>query len=192
MTAPMAPIKTFDLLPENAPFTPEQRVWLSGFFAGYLGLDTQAVTALSPGQAEALINPPAEEEDAPWHDPAMAIADRMKLAEGRSTKAQLFAAMAQQNCGQCGYLCRPIRRRSRRGRSLASTSARRPQGHAARGETDLETAGAAPAAEAKPAEAAPAAPKGYSRDNRPRRCSWAAASSTARAPRRRPTISSST
>ncbi len=47
MTVAMPPVKSFDLLPENAPFTPEQRVWLSGFFAGYLNLDTAAVTALS-------------------------------------------------------------------------------------------------------------------------------------------------
>ncbi len=47
MTMRMPPVKTFDLLPENAPFTADQRVWLSGFFAGYLNLDTAAVTALS-------------------------------------------------------------------------------------------------------------------------------------------------
>jgi sulfite reductase (NADPH) flavoprotein alpha-component len=29
----------------------------------------------------------------------------MQLAEGRPLPAQLFAAMAQQDCGQCGYLC---------------------------------------------------------------------------------------
>lgn len=168
MTASVPPIRSFDLLPEGAPFSPEQRVWLSGFFAGYLGLDTQAVTALSPGQAEALLNPQAEEEDAPWHDPAMAIADRMKLAEGRSPKAQLFAAMAQQNCGQCGYLCQTY--------SAAIAEGKEPRLNlCAPGGKDtlravkqiMEAAGAAPAsaAEAKPAAAAPATPRGYSRDN---------------------------
>ncbi len=107
MTMRMPPVKTFDLLPENAPFTADQRVWLSGFFAGYLNLDTAAVTALSPGEAASLLAgaPAADEEDAPWHDPAMPIADRMALAEGKPLKRRLFAAMAQQNCGQCGYLC---------------------------------------------------------------------------------------
>jgi sulfite reductase (NADPH) flavoprotein alpha-component len=107
MTFQMPPVKTFDLLPENAPFSAEQRVWLSGFFAGYLKLDTAAVTALSPGEAAALIGAASAEaeDDAPWHDPAMAITDRMKLAEGRPVKRRMFAAMAQQNCGQCGYLC---------------------------------------------------------------------------------------
>jgi sulfite reductase (NADPH) flavoprotein alpha-component len=100
------PIKTFDLLPENAPFSPEQRVWLSGFFAGYLNLDTAAVTALSSGEVQSLTaTEAAEDDDAPWHDPAMPIADRMKLAEAKPLKRKMFAAMAQQNCGQCGYLC---------------------------------------------------------------------------------------
>jgi sulfite reductase (NADPH) flavoprotein alpha-component len=104
----MPPIKTFDLLPENAPFAPEQRVWLSGFFAGYLKLDTAAVTALSSNEGAALLsggNSEPEDIDAPWHDPAMAITERMALAEGKPVKRRMFAAMAQQNCGQCGYLC---------------------------------------------------------------------------------------
>jgi sulfite reductase (NADPH) flavoprotein alpha-component len=103
----MPPVKSFDLLPENAPFAPEQRMWLSGFFAGYLNLDTAAVTALSAGEAVSLLanDAAASEEDAPWHDPAMAITDRMALAAGKPVKRRMFAAMAQQNCGQCGYLC---------------------------------------------------------------------------------------
>ena len=35
----------------------------------------------------------------------MPIDERMKLAEGRPLPRKLFAAMAQQDCGQCGYLC---------------------------------------------------------------------------------------
>ncbi len=42
------------ILPDNAPFTLEQRTWLSGLFAGLLGLD-QAVTPLSPAEAAALM-----------------------------------------------------------------------------------------------------------------------------------------
>jgi len=105
MTMRMPPVKTFDLLPENAPFTPDQRVWLSGFFAGYLNLDTAAVTALSPGEAATLLAGSPEDEDAPWRDPAMPIGDRMALAEGKPLKRRMFAAMAQQDCGQCGRLC---------------------------------------------------------------------------------------
>jgi sulfite reductase (NADPH) flavoprotein alpha-component len=108
MTIQMPPVKSYDLLPENAPFSPDQRVWLSGFFAGYLKLDTAAVTALTSTEATQIIGANTGEEgsdDAPWHDPAMVIADRMQLAEGRPVKRRMFAAMAQQNCGQCGYLC---------------------------------------------------------------------------------------
>jgi len=35
----------------------------------------------------------------------MPIADRMKLAEGRPLRRKMMAAMAQQDCGQCGYNC---------------------------------------------------------------------------------------
>ncbi len=104
MSIQLPPVKTYDLLPENAPFSAEQRVWLSGFFAGYLNLDTAAVTALSSGEAQALMGE-APDEDAPWHDPAMEITERMALAAGKPLKRRMFAAMAQQDCGQCGYLC---------------------------------------------------------------------------------------
>ncbi|MFC7054299.1 sulfite reductase subunit alpha [Hansschlegelia quercus] len=102
------------LVPENAPFSPEQRSWLNGFFAGLLSMDG-GVQSLSREAATALLGSPlpgeqaapeAEEDDgAPWHDASMAIDERMQLAEGRPLKRRMFAAMAQQDCGQCGYLC---------------------------------------------------------------------------------------
>ena len=36
-------------IPENAPFTPEQRAWLNGFFAGMISLEG-SVTPLSPSR----------------------------------------------------------------------------------------------------------------------------------------------
>jgi sulfite reductase (NADPH) flavoprotein alpha-component len=48
----------------------------------------------------------AADEDAPWHDPAMPMAERMKLADGKPLPRRLMAAMAQQDCGQCGYNCK--------------------------------------------------------------------------------------
>src|SRR5262249_24576407 len=46
-----------------------------------------------------------DESQITWHDPAIQLTDRMKLAEGRSLRMQLMAAMAQQDCGQCGSSC---------------------------------------------------------------------------------------
>src|SRR5258708_39891588 len=109
------------LLPESAPCTPEQRTWLSGLFAGLLGLD-QAVTPLSPEEAAALMPGllpapagPMDEGPVTWHDPAIPISERMTLAEGRSLRMRLMAAMAQQDCGQCGSGCEEDRSGERRG-----------------------------------------------------------------------------
>jgi sulfite reductase (NADPH) flavoprotein alpha-component len=97
------------LVPETAPFSDEQRAWLNGFFAGLVSLDQ--VTALSPDQAKGLMPPPGgplddgDDGEAPWHDQTMPLAERMKLAEGKPLRRKMMAAMAQQDCGQCGYNC---------------------------------------------------------------------------------------
>jgi sulfite reductase (NADPH) flavoprotein alpha-component len=109
------PLQIPSLLPENAPFTPAQRAWLNGFFAGYLGLDSSGVKALSPEENAAVIagvpttekGAAVEEDDgeAPWHDQTLPMDERMKLAEGRPLPRRMMAAMAQQDCGQCGSSC---------------------------------------------------------------------------------------
>ncbi len=86
------------LIPETAPFSPEQRAWLNGFFAGLLGAGGTPVPA-----AEVMREAPAD--DFPWHDATLSLDERMKLAEGRPLARRLMAAMAQLDCGQCGYLC---------------------------------------------------------------------------------------
>ena len=43
------------LIPENAPFSAEQRTWLNGFFAGLLSLDS-GVNPLSTEETTALLN----------------------------------------------------------------------------------------------------------------------------------------
>src|SRR5438270_5829235 len=99
------------LVPDTAPFSPEQRAWLNGFFAGLVSLDRAGVTALSAEQSAALMPGAANEfgdaddGEAPWHDQTLALPDRMKLAEGRPLRRKMMAAMAQQDCGQCGYNC---------------------------------------------------------------------------------------
>ena len=93
------------LIPESAPFSDEQRAWLNGFFAGLLSLDAGATLAPAgsvtlPGQAA-----DGDDGEAPWHDPAMPLDERMTLAEGRPLARRMMAAMAQQDCGQCGSSC---------------------------------------------------------------------------------------
>ena len=104
---------TPSFIPKSAPFSVEQRTWLNGLFAGLFGLE-EGVTPLSsaevakllPGFIDAGAAPATEIDDgAPWHDPAMILPDRMKLAEGKPLRRRMMAAMAQQDCGQCGYNC---------------------------------------------------------------------------------------
>lgn len=96
------------LIPENAPFSANQRAWLNGFFAGLVALDqSTAQSSLAPASTPAASpQEPAAEEDFPWHDPVLSLDERMKLAEGKPLKLRLMAAMGQLDCGQCGYLCR--------------------------------------------------------------------------------------
>jgi sulfite reductase (NADPH) flavoprotein alpha-component len=85
------------VIPESAPFTAAQRAWLNGFLAGLYGGAAQSSSAAPPA--------PAPAEDFPWHDPALELDERLKLAEGRPLARKLMAAMAQLDCGQCGYVC---------------------------------------------------------------------------------------
>jgi sulfite reductase (NADPH) flavoprotein alpha-component len=108
--APRPPIPS--LIPESAPFSPEQRTWLNGLFAGMISLE-ESVTPLSNEQAAKLLpglldrDAPVEADDgAPWHDPAMQLPERMKLADGKPLPRRMMAAMAQQDCSQCGYNCK--------------------------------------------------------------------------------------
>jgi sulfite reductase (NADPH) flavoprotein alpha-component len=162
------------LLPEHAPFTPEQRIWLSGLFAGFLGLD-QAVTPLSPEEAAALVPglgaAPAAEGPVTWHDPGIPIDERMKLADGRSLHMRLMAAMAQQDCGQCGSSCEEYSRQifaKEEGRLNLCVPGGKDTSRTLKkllGEEPVAApapdAARAPAAEAKPAAGAP----GRFRDN---------------------------
>ena len=106
---PRPPIRSF--LPDNAPFSPEQRAWLNGLFAGVYGLP-EGVTPLSAQEVAQLVpgfmlaSAADADDTAPWHDPALPLAERMKLADGKPLPQRMMAAMAQQDCGQCGYDCR--------------------------------------------------------------------------------------
>jgi len=56
----------------------------------------------------------ADEDDggAPWHDQTLPMPERMKLADGKPLRWRMMAAMAQQDCGQCGYDCKNYSGRS--------------------------------------------------------------------------------
>ena len=88
------------IIPETAPFSAQQRAWLNGFLAGLYG---SAANAQQSSPASDLAAAP--EEDFPWHDPALELAERQELARETPFPRRLMAAMAQLDCGQCGYLC---------------------------------------------------------------------------------------
>src|SRR3984893_11083515 len=101
----MTPPPKVEIIPVSAPFSEAQRSWLNGFFAGLL---SDGPAPLSAEQGAAVLQGPVgdgDDDEAPWHDQTMPIADRMKLAEGRPLRRRMMAAMAQQDCGQCGYNC---------------------------------------------------------------------------------------
>ena len=53
------------LIPENAPFSPQQRAWLNGFLAGLYGGASTGVSTIVPTPMPELV------ADFPWHDPVL-------------------------------------------------------------------------------------------------------------------------
>src|SRR5262249_9647432 len=94
-------------IPESAPFNPSQRAWLNGFFAGVFSAGATTNVAVATGLLPTAESPVAAavEEDFPWHDASLSMDERLKLAQGKPMCGQLMAAMAQLDCGSCGYLC---------------------------------------------------------------------------------------
>ncbi len=117
MSAPSRAPFVAPLLPDNAPFNDEQRAWLNGFLAAVLSPGASPAQALTAADLQALFAVPqipgapadpladGDDGEAPWHDPSLPLADRLKLADGRPLRRRMMAAMAQQDCGQCGYTC---------------------------------------------------------------------------------------
>ena len=183
MSIQATPLPSF-MIPENAPFSAEQRVWLSGFLAAAIAPHAVGVTALSGSEAAALIpgvGAPAgpalaSNDEAPWHDPAMAADERMTLAAGKPLAPRLMAAMAQQDCGQCGYNCadyaNAIFLKKEERLNLCAPGGKETARLVKKLAEELDKAEAAPAAKA-PAEpsaaavpsAAPAGAPGRSREN---------------------------
>ena len=167
----ITPPPKIEIIPSSAPFSEAQRSWLNGFFAGLL---SDAPTPLSAEQGAAvMLGTDADDGEAPWHDQTIPIADRMKLAEGRPLRRRMMAAMAQQDCGQCGYNCHDYSE-AISGKTEARLNLCVPGGkETARMLKSLyedidkvPAAASTPAASpATPAAAAPVAEPGRSRDN---------------------------
>jgi sulfite reductase (NADPH) flavoprotein alpha-component len=155
--AKLAPSET--MIPDSAPFSPEQRAWLNGFFAGLLSLDTTPGATVHDGAVpDAATKALADDDGAPWHDAAMPIDERMQLADGKPLPRRLFAAMAQQDCGQCGYLCETYSKAIAEGKEPKLNLCVPGGKETSRMLKRLLEDAPAPAAVA-PAEAAPAEPK---------------------------------
>lgn len=95
------------VLPETAPFNLAQRAWLNGFIAGLFQPDAPS-GELPSGGVGVEVGPAEEVEDEnpPWHDDTLELDERLAMAEDRPVKDKLMSAMAQMDCGACGYVCR--------------------------------------------------------------------------------------
>ena len=161
----MTPPPKVEIIPSSAPFSEAQRSWLNGFFAGLL---SDAPAPLSAEQGAAVME---EDDGAPWHDQTMPIADRMKLADGKPLRRRMMAAMAQQDCGQCGYNCNDysdaIATRAEPRLNLCVPGGKETARMLKALNEELEKAPAASGLASAPAAAAPAAvaEPGRSRDN---------------------------
>ena len=182
MSADAAARRSSQLIPETAPFTPEQRAWLNGFFAGLVSLDGAGVTravAGGGGGADAGARRRGrrrrDDDDAPWHDQTLPMAERMKLAEGtpaapphdggdgaaglRPVRLQL-RGLFRRAVSQEGGAAESLRAGRQGNRPHAQDALRRSSAFAA-----AATASSAPAADAPAAPATPRRAPGCSRDN---------------------------
>jgi len=143
------------VLPDTAPFAPEQRAWLNGFFAGLLGM-------AEAGAAQAAGAPAVEDDgELPWHDPALELPARLELSQGKPLRLKLMSAMGQLDCGQCGYLCKSYAQAIAEGAEKdvsRCVPGGKPTAKALRRLLDEEPAAAEPRAATPSAPAAPAEP----------------------------------
>ena len=139
------------ILPVDAPFSDAERNWLNGWLAAYYGSE-DVVPDAAPAAAP-------QPQDLPWHDMTLPLDARQQLANGKPIVWQLMAVMAQQDCGQCGYLCQSYAE-AIAGGTEKSLSRCVPGGKAtSRALKELMEAAPAPAAAAIPVLAAvPVAP----------------------------------
>lgn len=133
------------LIPDNAPFSNAERAFINGWIAAHYAADIVTPVAAAPTAAE----------EFPWHDSSLPLDQRMELAADRPMPQLLMAAMAQQDCGQCGYLCRTYAAAIAEGKEKALTRCVPGGKETARKLKELLETGGAPAPMTVPA--APAA-----------------------------------
>jgi Na+-translocating ferredoxin:NAD+ oxidoreductase RNF subunit RnfB len=90
-------------IPDDGPFTPEQREWLAKYLSAPPAVVPVAEASASAA-ADAAVTAPTG--NWPWHDAGMGMAQRMDLAKAAPLADKLMAAMAQTDCHACGYDCR--------------------------------------------------------------------------------------
>src|SRR5947199_2174998 len=164
----MTPPPKIEVIPSSAPFSEAQRSWLNGFFAGLISADAPVPLSVGQGAELTRLTGDGDDDGAPWHDQTMPIAERMKLAEGRPLRRRMMAAMAQQDCGQCGYNCNDysgaIASKAETRLNLCVPGGKETARMLKMLHEELERAPAASTPASAPA-AAPAAEPGRSRDN---------------------------
>lgn len=177
-------MNTPPLIPHNAPFDPAQRAWLNGLLAGL----TNPAEPDSPQTAVAAApaaDPPApaesddpyadvDDDELPWHDPALPMDDRLAMVDDKPLPYRLMGAMAQLDCGSCGYLCRSYAQaiadgtekdltRCVPGGKDTARQVKKIVKQADENDATPPASDSAPAATAAPAD--PQAPPSWSRDN---------------------------
>ena len=106
-------------LPDNAPFDSAHRAWLNGYLAGLVSTGDDLELDIDGSGGPVSIQGPSSTrtgtgsgddidlDEATWHDMSLALDERMSLvADDAPLHHRLMAAMAQQDCGQCGYDCK--------------------------------------------------------------------------------------
>lgn len=160
------------VIPDSAPFSPSQRAWLSGFFAAMLTSRETSVGpagpiadafALGGSQAPAttLLTAATVEEEFPWRDSSMSIDDRLALAADRPIELKLMSAMAQLDCGSCGYLCQTYAEAIAKGEEKDLTRCSPGGTHTAKTLKRLLLEGVAPSPVAATAELLPSRSNGH-------------------------------
>jgi sulfite reductase (NADPH) flavoprotein alpha-component len=149
------------VLPDTAPFSPEQRAWLNGFFAGMLGMASTGDGAPAPAAAQ------EDDGELPWHDPVLELPQRLELSKGKPLRLKLMSAMGQLDCGQCGYLCKTYAQAIAEGAEKdvgKCVPGGKPTTKALKRLLEEEPAGTAASAHEAPTAVTPDFPPGPSRD----------------------------